>query len=98
MPRGAISDVADHIDYIAKRIGADHVGLGGDIDGIEVTIAGMEDVSKYPALFTELARRGWSQADLEKLASRNLMRVLKGAEAYALAHRGDPPIENATYF
>ena len=98
MPRGSISDIADHIDYIAKRIGTDHVGLGGDIDGIEVTIAGMEDVSKYPALFTELARRGWSQADLEKLASRNLMRVLKGAEAYAFAHRSDPPIENATYF
>ena len=98
MPRGSIANVADHIDYIAKRIGADHVGLGGDIDGIEVTIAGMEDVSKYPALFTELARRGWSQADLEKLASRNLLRVLKSAEAYAYAHRGDPPIENATYF
>ena len=98
MPRGAVADVADHIDYIAKRIGSDHVGLGGDIDGIAVTIAGMEDVSKYPALFTELARRGWSQADLEKLASRNLLRVLKSAEAYAYAHRGDPPIENATYF
>ena len=98
IPRGSISDVADHIDYIAKRIGADHVGLGGDIDGIEVTIAGMEDVSKYPALFTELARRGWSQADLEKLASRNLMRVFKGAEAYAFAHRGDPPLETAVYF
>ena len=98
MPRGSVSDVADHLDYIAKRIGADHVGLGGDIDGIDVTIAGMEDVSKYPALFTELARRGWSQADLEKLASRNIMRVLKGAEAYAYAHRSDPPLENATYF
>ena len=98
MPRGSIANVADHIDYIAKRIGADHVGLGGDIDGIEVAIAGMEDVSKYPALFTELARRGWSQADLEKLASRNLLRVLKAAEAYAFAHSGDPPIENATYF
>ena len=98
MPRGSITNVADHIDYIAKRIGAEHVGLGGDIDGIEVAIAGMEDVSKYPALFTELARRGWSQADLEKLASRNLLRVLKAAEAYAFAHSGDPPIENATYF
>ena len=98
MPRGSVADVADHIDYIAKRIGADHVGLGGDIDGIEVAIAGLEDVSKYPALFTELARRGWSQADLEKLASRNIMRVLKGAETYANAHRSDPPLENATYF
>ena len=98
MPRGSIADVANHIEYIAKRIGAGHVGLGGDIDGIEVTIAGLEDVSKYPALFTELARRGWSQADLEKLASRNLLRVLKAAEAYAVAHRSDPPLENATYF
>ncbi len=98
MPRGAIADVTNHLDYIAKRIGTDHVGLGGDIDGIEVTIAGMEDVSKYPALFTELARRGWSQADLEKLASRNLLRVLKAAEAFAYAHRADPPLENATFF
>ena len=98
MPRGSVADVADHLDYIAKRIGADHVGLGGDIDGIEVAIAGLDDVSKYPALFTELARRGWSQADLEKLSSRNIMRVLKGAEAYAYAHRGDPPLENPTMF
>jgi membrane dipeptidase len=98
MPRGTVGDVADHIDYIAKRIGADHVGLGGDMDGIETTIAGMEDVSTYPALFIELARRGWSQQDLEKLASRSMMRVLKAAEAYAAAHRGDPPIENPTSF
>ncbi|MEQ1497745.1 MAG: dipeptidase [Novosphingobium sp.] len=98
MPRGTIGDVADHLDYIARRIGADHVGLGGDLDGIEVTIAGMEDASTYPALFIELARRGWSQSDLEKLASRNMLRVLKAAEAYAFAHRGDPPIENAVSF
>ncbi|MCC6926586.1 dipeptidase [Novosphingobium sp.] len=98
MPRGSIKDVADHIDYIAKRIGVDHVGLGGDMDGIETTVAGMEDVSTYPALFVELARRGWSQQDLEKLASRNMMRVLKAAEAYAQAHRNDPPIENPTSF
>ena len=98
MPRGTIADVAAHIDYIAKRIGADHVGLGGDLDGIEVTIAGMEDVSTYPALFTELARRGWRQADLEKLASRNMLRVLKAAETYARSLRSDAPIENPTTF
>jgi membrane dipeptidase len=55
--------------------------------------AGMEDVSGYPALFVELARRGYAQADLEKIASRNMMRVLEAAEAYAAAHRNDPPIE-----
>ena len=98
VPNGTLSDIANQIDYIAKRIGADHVGLGGDIDGIESTVKGMEDVSKYPALFTELARRGWSQADLQKLASGNIMRVLKAAEAYAAAHKSDAPIENATAF
>ncbi|MDE2411144.1 MAG: membrane dipeptidase, partial [Sphingomonadales bacterium] len=97
-PIGSIADVAGQIDYIARRIGADHVGLGGDMDGIEVAVKGMEDVSKYPDLFVELARRGWSQADLEKLASGNMMRVLKAAEAYAAAHRADPPLENPTTF
>lgn len=94
MPRGSVKDVADHIDYIAKRIGADHVGLGGDLDGVETTVVGMEDASTYPALFAELARRGWTQSDLEKLSSRNLMRVLKAAEAYAASQRGAAPIEN----
>ncbi|MBS0474857.1 MAG: dipeptidase [Proteobacteria bacterium] len=97
-PIGSIADVAGQIDYIARRIGADHVGLGGDMDGIEVAVKGMEDVSKYPDLFVELARLGWSQADLEKLASGNMMRVLKAAEAYAAAHRADPPLENPTTF
>lgn len=98
IPLGTTDDVARQIDHIAKRIGADHVGLGGDMDGIENTVVGMEDVSKYPALFTALAAKGWSQADLEKLANRNMMRVLKAAEAYAAAHRNDPPIESATTF
>lgn len=98
LPTGSLADVVTQIDYIAKRIGVDHVGLGGDMDGIENTVKGMEDVSKYPALFVELARRGYSQADLEKIASRNLLRVMKGAEAYAKAHSADPPLENATTF
>lgn len=98
MPRGSVTDVADHIDHIAKLIGTDHVGLGGDLDGVETTVVGLEDASKYPALFVELARRGWSQADLEKLSSRNMLRVLKAAEAYAAAHRADPEQESATTF
>lgn len=97
-PEASLAEVADHIDHIAALIGHDHVGLGGDFDGIEITTRGMEDVSTYPALFTELARRGWSEGDLEKLASGNMMRVLKAAQAYATAHRGDPPIESATTF
>jgi len=99
MPRGSVKDVADHLDYIAKRIGVDHVGLGGDLDGIDTTVAGLEDASTYPALFTELARRGWSQQDLEKLASRNLLKVLKIAEESASSMRDESPLENpATRF
>ncbi|TCM19006.1 membrane dipeptidase [Novosphingobium sp. PhB165] len=98
MPRGTIKDVADNIDHIIAVAGIDHVGLGGDFDGVETTVVGMEDVSTYPALFAELARRGHSQADLEKISSGNMLRVMKAAEAYAAAHRGDPPIESPTTF
>jgi membrane dipeptidase len=97
-PRATIGQLADHIDHIAKRIGVEHVGVGGDFDGMSSTTEGMDDVSGYPALFTELARRGYSQADLQKIASGNMLRVLRGAEAYAAAHRGDPPIETPTQF
>ena len=92
-PKATVQQLADHIDHLRAVAGIDHIGLGGDYDGMETGPVGMEDVSGYPALFVELARRGYSQEDLEKIASRNMMRVLKAAEAYAAAHRGDPPIE-----
>ncbi|AXU19020.1 membrane dipeptidase [Novosphingobium sp. THN1] len=98
MPRGSIKDVADHIDHIAKLIGADHAGLGGDLDGVEATVQGLEDVSTYPALFAELKQRGWSQANLAKLSSGNMLRVMKAAEIYAAAHRADPPLESPATF
>lgn len=98
VPRATIGQVADHIDHVVKRAGADHVGIGGDFDGMDSTVAGLADVSAYPALFAELARRGYSQADLEKIASRNMLRVMRAAERYAVAHRADLPIENATAF
>ncbi|MGV3512566.1 MAG: dipeptidase [Novosphingobium sp.] len=98
MPRGSVKDVADHIDHIAKLIGADHVGFGGDLDGVEATVAGLDDVSTYPALMAELKQRGWSQADLAKLSNGNMLRVMKTAEAYAAAHRTDPALESPTTF
>jgi len=63
--------------------GADHVGIGGDFDGIEDVVQGLEDVSRYPALFAELARRGWSDADLRKLAGENVLRAFAQAEQVA---------------
>ncbi|MGQ0712125.1 MAG: dipeptidase [Gemmatimonadaceae bacterium] len=80
-PRATLKDVADHVDHIKRVAGADHVGIGGDFDGISEVPVGLEDVSTYPALFAELSRRGWSEADLRKLAGENLLRVLKRAEA-----------------
>jgi membrane dipeptidase len=97
-PHATLAQVADHIDHVKARIGVDHIGLGGDFDGMPNTALGMEDVSKYPALFAELARRGYSFDDLQKISSGNIMRVLKAAEAYAVAHKGDAVIENAVGF
>ena len=67
--------VADHVDHIRKVAGIDHVGLGGDFDGISSVVLGLEDVSTYPMLVAELLRRGWSDDDVKKLAGRNILRV-----------------------
>ncbi len=82
-PRATLSEVADHIDHIRRVAGADHVGIGGDFDGISETVQGLEDVSTYPALFAELIRRGWPDKDLKKLAGENVLRALERTEAVA---------------
>jgi membrane dipeptidase len=82
-PRATLSQVADQIEYVRKVAGIDHVGIGGDFDGITEVVQGLEDVSTYPALFAELARRGWSDSDLRKLAGENFLRVFAEAEAVA---------------
>jgi len=82
-PRATLSQVADQIEYVRKVAGVDHVGIGGDFDGITEVVQGLEDVSTYPALFAELARRGWSDTDLRKLAGENFLRVFAEAEAVA---------------
>lgn len=92
-PQTSIGDVADHIDHIRKVAGIDHVGLGGDYDGMSSAPVGMEDVAGYPALFTELARRGYSKADLMKISSGNMLRVLRGVEATAKAQASLSPFE-----
>lgn len=92
-PNATIGQVADHIDHIRKVASIDNIGVGGDYDGMTSAPVGMEDVSGYPALFTELARRGYSQADLEKIASRNVIRALRGAEATAVRLKDQRPGE-----
>jgi membrane dipeptidase len=85
-PRAKLTDVADHIDHIAKVAGVDHVGIGADFYGTEIEselVQGLEDVSKYPLLFAELVRRGWSDEDLRKLARENVLRVFAEVEQVA---------------
>jgi membrane dipeptidase len=83
-PKATLKDVADVIDHVKKVAGADHVGIGSDFDGVDDDLpVGLEDQSKYPMLFAELITRGWSDADLKKLAGENVLRALSTAEQVA---------------
>jgi membrane dipeptidase len=82
-PRATLKQVADHVEHVRDVAGIDHVGIGSDFDGIESVPEGLEDSSKFPQLFAELIRRGWSDGDLKKLAGENLLRVFHSAEATA---------------
>ncbi len=83
LPRATLAQVADHIDHVREVAGVDHVGLGGDFDGTDQLPDGLEDVSCYPALLTELMRRGWTSEDCGKLAGGNILRVMSEAAAAA---------------
>ncbi len=89
-------DVADHVDHIRKVAGVDHVGLGGDYDGTSNLPQGMTDVSGYPLLFMELMRRGWTDAELAKVASGNVLRALRRAEVVSARARKERAASTAT--
>lgn len=95
-PVATLKDVADHIDYVRRTAGVDHVGIGSDFWGDPEMPTGLEDASRFPYLFTELIRRGWSDDDLAKLAGRNILRVLRGAEMSAARIRQQRPASTAT--
>ncbi len=82
-PTATLAQVADHIDHIRKVAGIDHIGLGGDFDGITQVVVGLEDVSKYPDLTAELLRRGYQDDDIRKILGLNVLRVMKQAEKVA---------------
>lgn len=82
-PSATLSDVADHIDHVRAKAGIDAVGIGSDYDGITSVPRGLEDVSKLPDLFAELLRRGYTEEELRKISSGNLLRVMRAAEAAA---------------
>ena len=74
--RPSYARIVDHIDHVVGLVGIDHVGIGSDFDGIDVTPEGMDDVSMMPKVFDEMRRRGYSGEDIEKVASRNFFNVL----------------------
>lgn len=82
-PPATLSQVADHIDHIRTIAGIGHIGIGGDYDGISSLPVGLEDVSTYPMLTAELVRRGYSDEDIMKVLGRNVLRVMRDAEAVA---------------
>ena len=95
-PPVTFADVADHIEHIRQVAGVDHVGLGSDFDGIPETPTGLEGVDRFPALLQELARRGWSDADLGKVAGGNLLRVMSQAESVSARLRAERSPSRAT--
>ena len=90
-PLVSVATVADHIEHAVKLAGYDHVGIGGDLDGIDRTVTGLGGVEDYPNLFAELIRRGWSDQNLAKLAGGNILRVLRRAEAVAVEMKDQSP-------
>ena len=95
-PPATLGQVADVIEHVRKVAGVDHVGIGSDFDGITDRVVGLEDVSKFPDLFAELSRRGWTDADLKKLAGENLLRVLKQAETVSARLKKERPPSTKT--
>jgi len=91
-PVVTLAMVADHIEHVARVAGVDHVGIGSDFDGVGNELpVGLENVDTYPALLAELMRRGWSDADVAKVAGGNVLRVMERAEAVAASMRGELP-------
>ena len=96
-PRATMNDVVRHIEHVRNTAGIDHVGIGADFDGISEVVQGLEDVSSYVPLFAELHRRGWSEADLRKLAGENALRAWRRARDVSLRLRQERGPSTATF-
>jgi membrane dipeptidase len=79
LPQATLGQFCDHLEYFVQRVGIDHVGIGSDFYGGPVP-EGLEHVGRFPYLFAELIRRGWSDESLAAVASRNFLRVFRDVE------------------
>lgn len=96
-PPCSLEDVVRHVEHVREVAGVDHLGLGGDYDGVEVLPTGLEDVSGYPRLLAALADRGWSDGDLGKLTNRNLLRVMREVDDRSASLRQQRGPSTATF-
>src|SRR5271154_1640270 len=99
-PQATLAQLADHIEYIAGRVGKERVGIGSDFFGVPTTPVGLEDVSRFPYLLAEMFRRGWSDKAVAGIAGRNFMRVFQAVEREGerLRVRGKPAVGLAEDF
>ena len=94
-PKAQLAEVADHIDHVLEVAGLDHIGLGGDFDGTRETCSQLEDVSTYPRLLGELARRGWGEQEIDLVTGGNVLRALREAEEVATGRSAPDPLGRA---
>lgn len=90
-PRATIADIVRHIQHVRDVAGIDHVGIGGDFDGVSSLPEGAEGVDAYPRILAALMAEGWTEADIRKLAGENVLRVMRAAEAVAARRRLERP-------
>jgi membrane dipeptidase len=81
LPPVSVSRLVDHVDHIVKLVGADHVGIGSDFDGVQSTLIDLNDVSQLPNLTRELLRRGYSEDDVRKILGGNMLRVMEEVQS-----------------
>ena len=90
-PTAGVADVVAHIQHVREVAGIDHVGLGGDFDGVSSLPTGVEGVDAYPRILAALMAAGWTEADIRKLAGENVLRVMRAVEAVAAAKSEERP-------
>ena len=87
VPKATVADVVAHLEHVRTVAGIDHIGIGGDFDGATLMPVGLDDVSGYPRLWDALRARHWSEADVDRIATGNVLRVLRDAELVSEASR-----------
>jgi membrane dipeptidase len=80
LPPVNVSRLVDHIDHVVKLVGIDYVGIGSDFDGVQAELSDLPDVSRLPNLTRELLRRGYSEADIDKILGGNMLRVMEESQ------------------